>query len=218
VGFGDPKEIDETALRQLSTRYYMTADAAKLASIFNVARTLLSSRIQATFASPWPDRASLAGKTLRISVRLKLASGQELGSEPKVWATPQIGVPLYEGHCDIDELKALYQRGPTSNGWISVLRPVLVFVGLGALLLILWFWIPRLVWPEQYIGVVPTKRWAGQKTRDPKRPANAPPGFEGVNESAQAPRAAFDQTIVAPRDFTQTRLGPLPPGRGRPKI
>jgi hypothetical protein len=217
VGFGNPSEIDETALRQISTRYYMAADAGTLTQIFSVARTLLSSRIQATFASPWPDRASLAGKTLHVSVQLKLPSGQELASDPKIWATPEIGLPVFEGHADVDEMKALYTRAaPTGTGWISVLRPVLVFVGLGALLLILWFWIPRLVWADQYIGVVPTKRWAGTAGQESRRPS--PPGFEAKKPGYQAPRAPGDETVVAPRmDFTKTRLGPLPPGPSRPR-
>jgi Mg-chelatase subunit ChlD len=220
VGFGDPKDIDEVALRQLSSKYYMTADLANLTKVFAVARTLLASRIQATFSSPWPDRASLAGKTLHVSVKLKLASGQELGSDQKIWATPQMGVPLFESHCDTDEMKALYQRiTPTESGWISVLRPVLVFVGLGVLLLILWFWIPRLVWADQYIGAVPTKRWAGQSAKGRSAPGNAPPGFDAAQAGQQAPRASLDQTIVMPRpDFTKTRLGPLPPpDRGAPR-
>lgn len=216
VGFGDPKDIDEVALRQISSKYYMTADLANLTKVFAVARTLLASRIQATFSSPWPDRASLAGKTLRVSVRLKLASGQELGSDQKIWATPQMGVPLFEGRCDTEEMKALYRRvAPGESGWLSVLRPVLVFVGLGLLLLILWFWIPRLVWADQYLGVVPTKRWAGQAPRGRSGPGNAPPGFDAAKAGQPPPRAAADQTIVVPRaDFTRTRLGPLPPGRG----
>ncbi len=214
VGFGNRNEIDETALRQISTRYYMTADAATLSRIFTVARTLLSTRVQATFASPWPDRASLAGRTLRVSVKLKLPSGQELASEPKTWATPQIGLPVFEGHCEPDEMKALYTHAaPPSDAWISVLRPVLVFIGFGALLLVMWFWIPRLVWADQYIGIVPDKRWAGQSTAKPSRPA--PAGFQQGKPGAQSPRAPSDETIVAPRaDFTKTRLGPLPPGRG----
>ncbi len=215
VGFGNRNEIDETALRQISTKYYMTADAATLARIFTVARTLLSSRIQATFTSPWPDRASLAGRTLRVSVKLKLPSGQELASDVKTWATPQIGLPVFEGKCGADELKALYTHAapPSSNAWISVLRPVLVFIGFGALLLVMWFWIPRLVWADQYIGIVPEKRWANQNTAKTNRPA--PAGFQQGKPGAQSPRAPSDQTIVAPRtDFTKTRLGPLPPGRG----
>jgi len=218
VGFGDPKDIDETALRQLSTRYYMTTDAAKLASIFTVAKTLLSSRIQATFSSPWPDRASLAGKTLRVSVKLKLPNGQELESEPKTWATPQMGVPLFEARCDTDEMKALYLHvAPTTSGWMSVLRPVLVFVGLGLLLLILWFWAPRLVWPEQYIGIVPTKRWGGDSVYGRGGPRNAPPGFDAAKGQSQ-PRAAADPTVVAPQaNLGKTRLGPLPPDRGGPR-
>jgi hypothetical protein len=218
VGFGDPKEIDEAALRQVSTKYNMASDAAGLARIFSFARTLLSSRLQATFASPWPDRASLAGKTLHVSVQLKLATGNQLSSDQKIWATPQIGVPLFEGRCDLDEMRALVQKvtPSSSSGWMSVLRPVLVFLGLGTLLLVMWFWIPRLVWPEQFVGVVPTRRWANQ-TGSQKVVKTAPPGFEAGTTGAQAPRAPLDATVVIPRpDMTKTRLEPRPGGkRGR---
>jgi Mg-chelatase subunit ChlD len=159
VGFGDSGDVDETVLRQISTTAYMAKDAAELARVFKVARTLLSNRIRATFISPWADRASLAGRTLQISVRLKLANGQELLSNQITWATPQMGIPPFWGVCEKDEKDALYSRVPlTETGFMSVLRPVLVFLGLGCLLLILWFWIPRLVWSDQYIGAVPTKR------------------------------------------------------------
>jgi hypothetical protein len=210
VGFGDPTEIDETALRRLSTRHYMAGNAASLTRIFTFARTLLSSRIQATFTSPWADRASLAGQTLRISVQLKLPTGQQLSSDVKTWATPQMGVPLFEGRCDADEMKALVQgAGPVSNGWISVLRPVLVFTGLGVLLLVMWFGVPRLVWPEQHIGVVPTRRW-GNPSGDPRKPVRPPPpGFDPGAAGHQPSRAPTDATVVMPvPDFTKTRLEP----------
>jgi Mg-chelatase subunit ChlD len=213
VGFGDPKEIDETALRQISTRYQMAADVANLKKIFAVARTLLSNRIQATFTSPWADRASLAGKTLHVSVQLKLPTGQLLSSDQRIWSTPQIGVPLYESHCDTDEMRALVQSAPPpGTGWMSVLRPVLVFLGLGTLLLILWFWIPRLIWAEQYIGIVPTQRWESQAAPIGKAIKPAPPGFDAGKPDYRAPRAPSDPTVR--RDFTKTRLEP-PPGGDR---
>ncbi len=211
VGFGDTKEIDETALRQLSTKYYMAQDSAMLKKIFTFARTLLSNRIQATFSSPWPDRASLAGRTLQVAIQLKLPNGQILASDKKAWSTPQIGVPIFEGKCEAPEMKALLQQKstPTGNSWMSTLRPVLVFLGMGTLVLILWAWVPRLIWADQYIGITPTaSRWAQGQTQVGNKPGRpAPPGFGSGKTSYKPQRAPSDATVVQPRpDFTKTRL------------
>jgi len=58
---------------------------------------------------------------------------------------------------------------------MALLRPVLVFAGLGVLLLIMWFWVPWLVWPERYMGVAPSSaRWAEQA--QPAREEGSRPG------------------------------------------
>jgi len=124
-------------------------------------------------------------------------------------------VPVYAGKCSVDEAKAVLTAQPASAGWMSIVRPLAVFCGLGLLLIVLWFWVPRLVWPDQYIGAMPgatTAKWGSQtRVKDgviAGRPA--PPGFQpgpqGVN---MAPRGAADKTVVNPgayADFSQTRL------------
>ena len=214
VGFGDVSQIDEKALSRLSTKYYMASDLEGLKKIFTMTRTVLRNRVQAMFASPWPDRASLAGRSMRVTVRLKLPTGETLTSKEKIWETPQVGVPLAEGKCEAPELlAAIHLNPPSGGGWMALLRPVLVFAGLGVLILILWFWVPRLVWPEQYIGIVPsTARWAEQAQPGPGavRPAGpAPPGFGGPGAGGVRPpaRAPMDKTVLYPRpDMTRTRL------------
>lgn len=210
VGFGDRKDIDETALQHLSTKLYMPDSAEQLRRVFSFARTLLNNRIRAAFASPYPDRSSLAGRTMMVSARLTLPTGESLAGGDSPWATPQLGVPLYQGKCDDAEMKALLQHNvEAGGGWMAVLRPVLVFLGLATLLLVLWFWVPRLVWPEQYLGVAgPPNRWAeAGKTFSVKRPP-APAGFETVKNNVRPPlRAPSEATVVQPRpDFSKTRL------------
>jgi hypothetical protein len=208
VGFGNSSEIDENALRRISKKYFAASTADALTRVFSVARTLLNSRIIATFSSPWPDRSSLAGRTLHVSTELRLANGTSLVSGETIWSTPQIGVPLFEGKCDAVEMAALLDRSPPpSSGILPVLRPILVFIGLGALLIVLWFWVPRLVWPEQYIGAVPgTLRWSAGVTDSDRNWRRAPPGF-GTSATRPAERTPKDSTIVHPdADFTRTRL------------
>jgi hypothetical protein len=227
VGFGDPGSVDESALRQLSTKSYLANDLEKLTQAFTIARTLLTNRIVATFTSPWDDRASLAGRTLQVKGILTLPSGKQFESDPRIWAAPQMGVPTFDGKCDTAELKAALPIAPASTSLMTMLRPALVFVGLGTLLLILWFWVPRLVWPEQYIGSFPAGRegggirWANmsraRQVPDEDRgraSRQAPPGFQTRKAGGpQAPRAPSDRTVVRPDvDFSRSRLQKRPPG------
>src|SRR5208337_3288003 len=38
--------------------------------------------------------------------------------------------------------------------WMRVFRPLLVFAAWGAALLVLWFWVPPLIWSQGYEGVI----------------------------------------------------------------
>ncbi|MBY0508027.1 MAG: VWA domain-containing protein [Bryobacteraceae bacterium] len=215
IGFSDTGGLDEVALKRISTKYYLASDFDGLQRILAFTRTFLNNRVTAAFASPFADRASLAGQNLPISVDLRLPDGSVVKSEEFVWTAPQMGVPTYAGKCSPDELKAVMVAQPVSAGWTSIIRPVGVFCGLGLLLVVLWFWVPRLIWPEQFIGAMPSlagSKWASQ-TRIQNgviqgRPA--PPGFQsgpaGVN---MAPRGVGDSTVVNPaamNDFGSTRL------------
>ena len=206
VGFGDPSQIDETALDRISTKHFMAQDQAKLNEIFDFARVLLNSRILASFISPWPDRATLASMTLHISADLKIPSGATLLSSETTWSTPQMGIPAFEGSCALEETRALMdQDNVKGSNWISVIRPALVFIGIGSLILILWFWVPRLVWSDQYIGITPTKQRWRNGGRDTVK--TGPNGFGLTKGAARAPRAPSDATIIQPRtDFSKTRL------------
>ena len=215
IGFGDPASIDGAALRQLSTKFYMAEDLERLQRAFSFARTLQTNRIVATFTAPVDDRTSLEGRTFHISATLTLRDGRHLASGEKIWAAPEMSVPSFDGKCDADELKAALQIVPTSGNWLTTLRPVLVFFGLGTLLLVLWFWVPRLVWPEQYIGTFTTQggggmRWANRsqiwsQSRAARPAAPAPRGFETRRGGAPPPRVPGDRTVVQP-DFSKSRL------------
>jgi Mg-chelatase subunit ChlD len=205
IGFGDRSGIDEQALRALSTKVYMAADAEQLKQIFAEARTLLNSRVTATFQSPWNDRASLAGRALGIRTEIRLPGGTTLASEPVTWSPPQMNEPVYEGECSEAERAALFDKTtPAGPHWMTILRPTIVFLAFGSVLIVLWFWVPRLVWPEQYVGIVPTAaKWSNKGGS--RRPL--PPGFGTQTHSKVPQRGPSDATIVQPaRDFTKTRL------------
>ncbi len=216
IGFSDTGGLDEVALKQMSTKYYLASDFEGLQRILNITRTFLNNRLTAAFSSPFPDRSSLAGQNLPITVDLKLPDGSVAKSDEFVWAAPQMGSPVFAGKCTPEELKAVMVAAPVVGGWMSIIRPVGVFCGLGLLLVVLWFWVPRLIWPEQFLGPMPKldSKWAASTTRIENgvihgRPA--PPGFQsgpgGVN---MPPRGVGDRTVVNPaavNDFNATRLG-----------
>jgi Ca-activated chloride channel family protein len=210
IGFGEASQVDEASLSRLSAKHYMTADPEDLKQIFSFTRTLLNNRMTITLASPWPDRASLAGKPLRFTVSLKLASGAVVKSGVVTWSTPSIGVPLFEGQCDNNEMRTLLdksvQGAQSEAGWVSVTRPVGIFLGISGLLIVLWFWVPRLVWPELFAGVPQiTTKWQAPKPTPGRKP---PAGF-GTSTSRPGPsqRTPADATIVqSPQDLTKTRL------------
>jgi len=208
IGFSDSNDVDETALKEISTTFYMAQDAQKLNRIFTVARRLLNNRITATFASPWADRASLASRNLRVSARLKLPSGDTLSSDEQTWTSPAMGIPAFDENCSVAEKQAILDINwsPHAGNWVSILRPVLVFVGLGGLILILWFWVPRLLWPERELGMMAeTRRWMG--TQMSKTYAGAPTGFRSRKDGNPIPRTPSDATVIVPKTgFTKTRL------------
>ncbi len=222
VGLGDSQSIDENALAQISTRHYLVRDEAALGRVFSFTREMLLNRLNVTFLSPWADRASLAGKSLPVSMKLTLPNGQEYDSAATVWSTPQMGTPVYEGRCGPAELKAVLKAPATqtsSSGWWPIVRPLLVFFGVGAVLLAMWFWVPRLMWPEQYIGDAPVVasrgRWAsstGVRREGQRAPGAAPRGFTGAGKAQGGPsRMPGDKTVVMPRPpggpGARTRLG-----------
>lgn len=216
VGLGDSNSIDMPALQRISTRSYLVSDEESLSRVFTFARELLLNRLQITFQSPEQDRASLGGQTLRVSMTLAGPSGN-IESNETVWSSPQMGLPLFEGECEPAELKALLADPTlrTESSWWAVIRPMLVFLGIGALIMILWFWVPRLVWPEQYMGDVPVVasrgRWASQAGDRPSagRPGGAPAGFSAkAGGGGGAARRPGDETVVQPRAPSgRTRLG-----------
>jgi Mg-chelatase subunit ChlD len=219
IGFGNLGSIDEEALKTISSKEYLARDLGSLTQVFSVARTLLTNRIVATIASPWDDRASLEGRSLRVKARLSLPGGAPVDSGEQLWSAPQIGVPAFEGKCDTQELKAALPIPVSTQYWFSMVRPVLVFLGLGTLLLVFWFWVPRLVWPEQYIGTFPVaskgRRWAESSSAKLDSRARsghpAPEGFQTWRGGAQAPRAPADKTVVQPKpDFSRSRVEKRP--------
>jgi len=218
IGLGESSSIDEQALRQMSARFYLARDLEALKQAFAVARAdpaYSINRIHCSFASPWEDRTFLAGRMLHVQLWMRLPSGQALASDTALWVAPHLSVPLYDGHGDTAEMKALLDARknlPPDEGWIILIRPILIFAAGALLIMILWLWIPRLIWAEQYTGDLRAIHGGGRWENDPKRarreggpPAGrpGPPGFErGGGARPPMKRDPGDATILGGGDTT----------------
>ena len=217
IGFGDPSGIDIDVLKRLSKRLFLASTGDELAQIFRDTTPLSTSNLQATFLSPWADRSSLAARDPQFAFTLTLPDGRKLISPLLRYAAPAMGTPLYERQATAEEMRALIAVRPLANsGWDTVLRNLLVFVGCGVLLLLLWFWIPRLIWGNRYAGdlaaVSAERRWgkdAGVKASavQMRTVTNAPDGFDADQVRARQQRSAGQVTQVQPRgEVTRSRI------------
>lgn len=217
IGFGDRSEIDAEALQRLSKRIFLATSGDELVQIFRTTTPLQTSEIQVTFLSPWGDRPSLSSKDPQFTFTLTLPAGQRLMSPLVRYTTPAMSTPLYERQASPEEMQALIATRPEANsGWDAVLRGLLVFVGCGVLLLLLWLWIPRLIWGNTYAGdltsVSAGRRWgkdAGVKASavQMRTVANAPDGFDAEQIRGKQQRSAGQITQVQPRgEFSKTGI------------
>lgn len=217
IGFGDRSEIDTEALQRLSKRMYLATTGDQLTQIFHATTPLQTANLQVTFLSPWEDRPSLASRDPQFSLTLTLPDGRKLMSPLTRYVTPAISTPLYQRAATPEEMAALIAARPAANsGWDAVLRGLLVFAGCGVLLLLLWLWVPRLIWGNEYAGNLAFagagRRWgkdAGVKASavQMRTVANAPDGFDADQVRSKQQRSPGQITQVQPRsDFPKAEV------------
>ncbi|HEX3437323.1 MAG TPA: vWA domain-containing protein [Pseudacidobacterium sp.] len=207
IGFGDPVDIDVDALRRLSTRFFLATDPAQLAQAFRSSAPVHPSNLEIAFLPSASDRQSLAARNSHFVVVLHLLDGKILTSPSIDFVPPAIATPLYKGHIGYEALQALSAfEPPTISGWSTVLRGILVFIGLGVVLLLLWFWIPRIVWRNEPGGLTAVRRrWSKEPTVQASgvQVRNAPNGFDSESAAGQPQRTAAQITQVRLRtEFT----------------
>jgi hypothetical protein len=212
IGFGQLDQIDADALEKLSTRYFLAADPNELARALHSTVPLHTAGLQATFLSPWTDRASLAAHDPVFTVTMKLPDGRELQSASLRYIAPAMGMPLLAERATADELEALLaSRPPAVSGWDMLVRSLLVFAGFATLLVILWFWVPRFVWSGA--AIIPLQGRNRKWNRDRPVTASAmqvrtpsPEGFDGTDKAGFGQRLPSQITQVQPRTGVPTRV------------
>lgn len=204
IGFGNPAVIDAEALKRLSTHFFLATDPAQLLQAFRSSTKPPSSSLTIGFLAPGNDRPSLAAGNLSVTVALKLLDGRTLQSSPTEYIAPAMAMPLYRGRVGYQELAALSSvQPPAISGWSSVLRSILVLGGLGLLLLLLWFWVPQLVWRGEYDASLAAggkqRRWGKGIQASGVQVRDNPEGFEGGDSLSARERTASQITQVKVR-------------------
>jgi hypothetical protein len=218
IGLGDPgRTYDPEALRRLAfpdAKNAMDASSlSQLRRVFEVARSQQLNRVFLTFG---PVRSSKDQLTSPIAFTVKMVtpSGALPALSPR-FEPPPIGLALWDGQLTeterIDFLKwrdGLNTGGPDTPGpafppWAMRL---IVLATFGATLAVLWFGLPRLVWPERYVP------------RPSFQVASAPAGRAAARPAAGRPATQKGVTITG-RAVSQQRGGSAaPPTVNQPRI
>lgn len=217
IGFGDRAAIDAAALQRLSTRFVYATDASQLLAALHSSRSTSSHEIQVTWLLPENNRLALMGRDPQWVPELRLAGQPVLTGNAVHITGPATNAPVYARRALSPELQALIAVQPTTDsGWSVVLIYYLLALGTAALLLILWFWVPRLVWGERYLQAIPArnKRWSSERSAVTSasgvqiRSSALPAGFEAAAASGGAvQRSAAQTTQLQPRgELSRTRL------------
>lgn len=223
IGLGDKQSIDEVAMARLGTRPpLITFDLSVLRKAFQIQETPQDAGVTVLLQAP-PDLASrtlLAGRVLRFRAKITLPDGTALvENRPAIWVAPTVATPSFEGEATEPEQRAFLANARLDHSSaLLFLRPFFVFAGLAVVLLLLWFVLPRFLWPKRYDSrsarPVRPEYWPGVEpiSRPDSQPAykQAPPGFETVGRGARASvRTPGEHTIIRPvkaMDATKTRL------------
>ena len=223
IGLGDHKSIDEAAMTALGTKPpLITFDLAELRRAFHIPQVQHNNRLTATLQAPaaYGSRSLLAGQVLHFRAKLTQTDGTILFENRQApWAAPPVATPSFQEISTDAEQRALLMDTAAAHGsMLSLLRPIAVFLGLSAVLALLWFGLPRLLWPDRYDHRLarpirpeywsPVQRPAPEVAHFVSHPA--PPGFDTVSRRQKVPtRALGDHTIVQPKtefDPNKTRL------------
>ncbi|MDE1178252.1 MAG: VWA domain-containing protein [Edaphobacter sp.] len=210
IGLGNRQSIDEIAMTRLGTRPpLITFDVNDLRKAFQLVP--LSQNGSLTVAVQAPEslgsRTLLAGRVVHFRAKVTLPDGStQMENRQALWVAPPVATPSFEGEATEAEQRAFLGDARMGRGSLLLfLRPFFVFAGFAVLLAILWFGLPRLLWPERYdhrvARPVRPEYWPGAESPSHKEGhpgiRQAPPGFEAMARGGRAAiRNPEEHTIV----------------------
>ena len=214
VGFGDRAAINAADLQRLSTRFLYAADADELLRALHGTRTAQSHVLETTWLLDTPTRIALTGRDQVWTPSLTLEDGTVLHGAPLRMTMPATAPPLFTRIAVPAELAALIAtHPPASAGWTVLIIHLILFVVCATILVMLWFWIPRLIWGEQAAAPAP-KRWSNPAVSSERPGITVASGVHVRNSSLPAgfsPEAAPTGPLQrSPSQTTQVGGRPEP--------
>jgi hypothetical protein len=231
IGLGDPgRTYDPEALRRLAfpdAKNAMDASSiSQLRRVFEVARSQQLNRVFLTFG---PVRSSKDQLTSPVAFTVKMVTptGALSALSPR-FEPPPIGLAPWDDRLtETEQLSFLkWRAGLTTSGAPapeSRLPPwamrLIVLATFGAMLAVLWFGLPRLVWPERYVPRPSFQVAAAPAGRAAARPAAGRPATQkgvtitGRAVSQQRGGSAAPPTVNQPRIRESGREGGRDAGR-----
>lgn len=187
IGYGaSGVSLDEAALRSLAypsdATYFRAADEESVKKAFGTisARSATGYRL---LAGPLSERRD---QLMNATIVLRVKSG-DLTAESPPFVGPPVTPPAYEGDMTPQERRAVFTWRAPETGLPPVAIRMIVLLAYSALIALMWFGLPRLIWPERYIpkpAVAPARPRAaagpggrpGAPARPPGRPGAVRPG------------------------------------------
>jgi Mg-chelatase subunit ChlD len=206
VGFGTSgTDFDTHTLRAMawpSPANFSTALGAKqLGNTLRQVRRALVDRLRLTFHTHHTDWSTLKGLT--FLVRLRLPDGRQLQSPELRWLCTTLTGCAPEGTLTPAEYKAWLDRPhrpPDRSFLVVVLRRLGILALFAGGLAVLWYLLPRLLWPQsqqpRHTGPMSTRV---KQPSGPSMPGNTAPKTRlqalGLGGKRPAPRRRFEKTL-----------------------
>jgi Ca-activated chloride channel family protein len=211
IGYGAAGvSFDEAALKTMAypnpSNYFNASDEARLIDIFKDITKRAQSAVRLLAGPLAQRRDQLSGQSLVLRVK----NGDLAGDAP-AWEGTPIGTPPIEGVLTASERAAvlIWPLGQVDRGpWSPVIIRMIVLFTYAGLLALLWFGLPRLLWPERYIPKPAVHAAAARPAARPQAGRPAPAGRAGP---VQRPEV----TIASGRPAGRSG-GPSPRGSGSP--
>jgi hypothetical protein len=169
---------------------------AQLERLFRLTRVAQLNRVFLTFGPVRPSKDQVTSP-MAFKINMRTPAGV-LSAETPRYEPPVLGLPSWDGaltpneNLDFLKWQAVIEEPPGLPPWLSRL---IVFVTFAMTLALMWFGIPRLIWPERYV---------------PRPSFQVAPGARGARASAGRPGSSKSVTISG-RAVMQQRPGAGPP-------
>jgi Mg-chelatase subunit ChlD len=199
IGGGEPDTGMLAPLEMISIHHaHMVQEPDELMEVLARARPALATRMLVSFLSPYATAGQLEGRNHQVRVTIGQAPEQVNASGS--WAPPEAMIsPQAREECSPAEKQALIKAGPPADEYTAVIRPLATAVVFACILLLCWFAMPRLIWPEQYAAELPRvdggSRWASGRQA----------GNAAKAAAAGGARQETDATYVVPRQVSDPR-------------